>query len=177
VHYEWRAPIAFTRLSEISRWLFFSETRVAGTWTPYYRHYMWNKLLTFSALDDIAAYVADHSAPDETLTGASMVAPLIALRAGRRLAADESDTNAKRFKTGLLTPGDFFRRACGDKLKFVVSMDQSYFNPRFMSTDPFAQDAFVLETTFHDATALHSRPLEIRLYAVRRSGCGYSHEP
>ena len=176
VTYTWQEPAAFRRAASITRTVFFRDSRIKGEYTPYYRHYMWNKMLTFSTVHEIASYIAANTEPEETLTGASILAPLIALYAGRRLAWDEADTNYKRFASGQRDQQEFFVDVCADRLKYVVSAERSFFKTAFMTRDPFARKAFVLEKAFRDDKARHFRPMAVRLYRVREPGCGLFEE-
>jgi hypothetical protein len=168
VRYEWREPAALGGPAALARSLFFVDERVKGTVTPPYRHYLWNKLLTFSTVDEIAAYVRERTAPEETIAGASTIAPLVALRAGRRLAADEADTNNKRFVTGVLTDEQFFAKACRDRLRYLVVAPRSHFGGPLMATNPTAREGFALEREFADPQLLHGgRKFPITLYRRR----------
>ena len=164
VSYHWRAPWALAKLSVITRALFFSDTRVKGSVTPYYRHYVWNKMLTFSTVDALADYIRANSAADETLTGASILAPLVALQAGRRLSADEADTNSKRFSTGMVTIESFFEKCCSDRIRYIVSAERSLFDNEFMAGNPVVKKYFTLDREFLDPQLAHFRDTRIMLY-------------
>lgn len=164
VSYEWHKPWVPAWLAAPARRLFFVDHRVRGEVMPYYRHYVWNKGLTFSTVDDIARYVQNHSHAGETITGASDLAPLVALRAHRRMAAGVVDTNSKRFVSGELTEADLFRRICHDKVRFIVSAPGSFFSPRFMQSDAVIRRFFVPDREFRDPELIHFRPFPIVLY-------------
>ena len=165
VRYEWREPAGLGGLAGLTRALFFAEQRVKGEVSPPFRHYMWNKMLTFSTAEELAAYVRANTAPDETITGASTLAPLVALLAGRRMAGDEADTNNKRFTSGLLTDEQFFARVCRDKLRYVLGAPRSRFMPPFMAQNPTTSRYFVPEHEVTDSTLLHfGRAFPITLY-------------
>ncbi|MBM4397282.1 MAG: hypothetical protein FJ087_16550, partial [Deltaproteobacteria bacterium] len=158
VRYEWREPWALASLSGPTRALFFEDERVKGRVTPYYRHYVWNKMLTFSTVDDLGAHVAANTTPEETITGASTLAPLVALYAGRRMAGDEADTNNKRFSSGMLTDAAFWERACADKVRYVVSAGRSRFEADYMGSNPVTSADFRREHDVADPQLLHFRP-------------------
>jgi hypothetical protein len=155
VRYEWRGPVGLGAFAALTRTLFFAAERVKGEVTPAYRHYMWNKMLTFSTAEELAAHVRANTAPDETLTGASTLAPLVALLAGRRLANDEADTNNKRFTSGMLTDEQFFARACRDKLRYILGAPRSHFVPALMAQNATAARYFVSEREVADTELLH----------------------
>jgi hypothetical protein len=167
LRFEWRAPSAFRPLALLSRGLFFAEARVRGEAQPPYRHFQWNKMLEFSTSEAIAAYVRASSSPDETLTGASGYAPLVALLADRRMAADEADTNAKRFKTGLLTAPDFYDRVCRDRLRFIVSAPRSPFALQALAADPTASRYFERAQTFEEGKLRHAGVEQLAVFRRR----------
>jgi hypothetical protein len=164
VRYAWRDPSVLPGLARISRTLFFADSRVRGRVNPHYRHAMWNKMLTFTTVHEIADHVRTHSTRDETITGASTLAPLIALLADRRMAGDEADTNGKRFSSGNLTRAAFADRICGDRVRYVVGAPRSPFSHDFITRGPGLAEAFVPERTFSEPGLMHFREMPIRLY-------------
>mgnify|MGYP000855243231 FL=1 len=179
--YEWREPRAAQALGPVSKALYFKDQRTRGIDEPPWRHALWNKLLTFSTVDVIAAAVRDGSAEDETVTGASTLAPLVALQAGRRMAADEADTNGKRFNTGNLSDLDFARTVCADGVRFLVAAGRSHFEPRRLDADPLWSGLFERYREFRDPQLLHRRDFPIVLYRRKADArlpdgtpCGHS---
>ncbi|MBP8971318.1 hypothetical protein KBH13_06895 [Myxococcota bacterium] len=164
IEYQWREPVAFIGLAKVSKAVFFSPTRIKGKVTPHYRHVMWNKMLTFTTADEIAAYIKANTSKDETITGASTLAPLVALLADRRMAGDESDTNSKRFSSGNWTHAQFRELVLGDNVKYLIGAARSAFTDQAMNSNPAFKDTFVLEKTFIDEGLLHFRSHPIRLY-------------
>lgn len=164
VQYRWRDLQLIPGLSGVVKTLYFKDHRIRGLREPPWRHYVWNKSLTFSTADDLAVFIREHTDPDETITGASTYAPLVALLADRRIAADEADTNAKRFRTGMLTPRDFYERICRDRVRYLVAAEGSWFNDSRIAKDPFIQAHFVREKEVHDPELLHGRSATIALY-------------
>lgn len=167
VTYAWREPAAFAPAARLARALFFVDRRTKGEINPPYRHYLWNKSLTFSSAEEIAAYVRANSAADETITGASTPTPLVALLAERRVAADEADTNNKRFRSGLLSPREFWDRACADRVRFVLAAPRSRFTEETMERDPTARRWFAPVRVFEDRALRHFRPERFVLYRRR----------
>ena len=164
VTYQWREPWALASLSGITQTLFFEENRMKGDVTPYYRHFVWNKLLTFSTVNDIAAYIRANTSEDETIAGASVFAPLVALYAGRRLTADEADTNSKRVSSGILKSDTLFEKFCSDRIRYIVSAEHSLFDADFMEKNPFMKKYFIRDKVFFDPELAHFRTFPITLY-------------
>jgi hypothetical protein len=151
-------------LAAPARALFFVDHRERGKVTPYYRHYVWNKSLAFSTVDDIAAYIRRNTRASETITGASDLAPLVALRAGRRMAGGVVDTNSKRFVSGMLTEETFFNRICRDRVRFIVSAPRSLFRARFMAENSIMKRYFTRDVDFLDPELEHFHAYPIVLY-------------
>jgi hypothetical protein len=164
VQYDFRPVVAFQGLANLAKSLFFEDKRKKGEVTPYYLHYLWNKRLQFSKVEAIGEYIRENSQEDETITGASTLAPLVAIFAERRMSADEADTNAKRFKSGMLREKTFFETVCNDRVKFVVSAPRSYFTENFMEENQFAKANFVKDRQFVDPYLQHFSPFAITLY-------------
>ncbi len=162
--YTWRpAPVA-EGLSDVVRALYWEDSRLKGDMERGYRHYLWNKKRRFASLGEIATWVRERTEPHETIAGASTTTPLIALAAGRKLAAGEVDTNNKRFKTGLLEERDFWERACADHLRYVVSTSRSYFTHRRLQTLPTARRWLRRARQFDDPELKYGRSYPITLY-------------
>jgi len=167
VEYAWKAPWVPGPLAEVSRWAFFQDHRVRGRPEPPWRHALWNKQLTFVTLGDLAREVSERSGPEETLIGASTLAPLVALQAGRRIAADEADTNAKRFTTNQWSETDLARKACADRVRWLVAAPRSRFEPARVEQDPLWSGLFRRDREFQDPGLLHRRPFPVVLFRLR----------
>ncbi|GMV43429.1 MAG: hypothetical protein AMXMBFR64_51450 [Myxococcales bacterium] len=167
VDFRWIEPPVLPSLSGVVHLLFWRDHRVRGELQPGPAHYLWSKKRWFSTAEAIAAHIRDTTPPDATILGASTTTPLIALLAGRAIAANEVDTNSKRFKTGISRVEGLFRRACDTKLAILVSTPRSLFAPESLSRMPPVRD-FALDRTFDDPALLHFRAQRILL--LRRKG-------
>lgn len=171
VTYEWRDPDILKGPAQLTKALFFVDHRLRGEVTPFYRHYMWNKSLTFSSVDEIADYIRNNTSPEMTISGASTLAPLVALHADRRIAGDEADTNGKRFKAGMITDAGFRDIICNDKITYLISASGSYFTAAAM--DKNFSDLFAMEKTFMDPELKHFAQFPISLYKIKPGApCG-----
>lgn len=172
VFYNYKEPHLPSMISDLAKALYFKEYRTVGQMEPFYRHYIWNKNLSFEKAYEIADYVRSTSKKTDKISGASTIAPLIALLSGRGIAAEEIDTNAKRFKSNLLTDEDFFRRVCSDNLRFFITTARAYFSERYVVHSDFLRNNFVEEKRFSDSGAQHFKPLEVYLFRPVFDGCG-----
>ena len=174
ISYTYKEPHFITVLSDLAKMLYFKDYRIAGEMEPFYRHYIWNKNLSFEKVFEIADYVRNNSKENETIAGASTIAPLVALLSNRRIASEEIDTNAKRFKSGLLSDEFYFRRVCADNLRFFVISARSYFSERYVGHSDFVRNSFIQEKGFSDVSAQHLTPLEVYLFRPLYPDCGFS---
>ncbi len=168
--YVWRDPPVLASLGGVVRALFWRDFRIKGGMEPGYRYYLWTKKRSFESLDRVAAYVREHTAPQETITGGSTMAPLVALAAGRRLAGGVVDTNSKRFKVGLLSPASFWERVCADDVTLLVSIPRSFFNRAKLQRDPTVRAWFRPVKVFYDEQLHYGGRFPITLYARRQRG-------
>ncbi len=148
--FDWTPPPILESLGDVVEVLFWRGERVKGAWQPGYAWYLQSKKRYFESCDEIASYVREHSAEGETITGASTVAPLIALLSGRAMAAREIDTNNKRFHSGLLRQEDFFEAICHDRVRFVVAAPSSAFSPTVPSNHATVREHFRPARRFQD---------------------------
>jgi hypothetical protein len=115
--------------------------------------------------------------------GPSGLAPLVALESGIRLAANEADTNSKRFKaarrlssdrerdtTALVGEKAFWQAACEDNVQFILSSSRSYFTPKKMNQLQTMRKWFKQTKVFQDKTIKHRKPYSITLYERIRKG-------
>jgi len=95
---------------------------VAKAFTEYgtVQEILYHESRYFEKAQQLADYVRSHSTPEQTIFGDSSTAGLIALLADRRLAADFSDTNTLRFRTGVTPPKEAIKRIDTPELKFIV---------------------------------------------------------
>lgn len=162
--FQWIEPPLLPSLGDVVRVLFWRDERIQGSLQPGYAWYLQSKKRYFETAQEIADYVRDHSEPGETLTGASTVAPLIALLSGRELSALVIDTNTKRFKAGTLTRQEFWDDVCRDRVRFVVAAPQSFFAPQVPSNHPTVDADFRVAKLFRDRSIKHWGEYRILLF-------------
>lgn len=172
IEYKYNEPHFVGFMSDLAHLFYYKDYRVVGKIEPFYRHYIWNKNLSFEKAYEIADYIKSNSKETDTIAGASTIAPLLALLSNRRISAEEIDTNAKRFKTGLLSDEIFFRKVCSNNLRFLVVTARSYFSERYVGHSDFLRNSFVQERQFSDPSAQHFRPLDVFLLKPAFAGCG-----
>jgi len=166
--FDWLDPPGPRWLAEMTRGLYWSDTRLRGNIESGVHHYLWNKKRWFSKAEEIAAYIEDHSEPSDTITGASDYAPLLALLAHRRLAGNQVDTNSKVFNTGAVPLEQFWDKACADHVKFLIVAPMSYFAPQTIQKRSTIVENFRREKVFSDPMLRHWKNTDIELW-VRKS--------
>ncbi|MBM4354301.1 MAG: glycosyltransferase family 39 protein, partial [Deltaproteobacteria bacterium] len=100
-----------TPFSSLIRERMLPRCRFQGSMEPGLLHYLWKKKWYFSRAGELADFIRLNSEEGETLTGSSLLAPLLAMLSGRTMAAWFVDTNSKRFKTGMVD-GAFAAERC-----------------------------------------------------------------
>jgi hypothetical protein len=115
-------------------------------------------------VQEISGYITGNYTFDETIAGASTIAPILALYSGRNIAADEVDTNAKRFKTEMISEKDYFNRICSTRLRFIISAPMSYFDSKRMDEHPVIKKYFRKDMLFEDEQLKHFYKFPIQLY-------------
>lgn len=167
LRFEWVDAPGPAWLSELTRAVFWQDTRTRGNVESGIHHYLWNKKRYFSTAEAIAAYIDGHSGPEATISGASDYAPLIALLANRRLAGNQVDTNTKVFDTGAVQLEQFWDKACADHLQWLVVAPQSYFAAPTLNKRATIIANFERAEVFHDAKLKHWKDLEIELWRLK----------
>lgn len=98
---------------------------------------------------EIANYIVRHSSPEDKLFGDSSSAPLVALLAKRRIAANFIDTNAMRFRSGITTVEQCLRELSNDQPKYILVKH----NTGFIRVDGFQtyiDKYYILKYIFKD---------------------------
>ncbi len=168
VSYSWKPAPVLAPLSPVVRHLFWADHREKGVMERGYRHYLWNKKRALVSLPEIADYIERNSAPEDTIAGSSTVAPLLALASGRRLAANEADTNSKRFKTGILSEDHYWDAICQDRVRFIVSTSRSFFTQRRMKNHSKIKRWFRPVKRFDDPEIRHGGTYPVLLFERTR---------
>lgn len=162
--FEWidaPGPAIFSSLTRHALW---QGYRLRGSVESGVHHYLWSKKRWFSSAPEIAAYIQANSDRSETITGSSTHAPIVALLADRRMAADHVDTNSKTFKTGAVTRESFWDRVCKDNIKFIVAGPRSFFSPSRMASKPTVAKHFRRVMVFEDTKLKHWQPVHLELW-------------
>jgi hypothetical protein len=113
------APLP-TWVNQVVRAVAWQDERVIGHEYPGVTYALWHESRLYDAADAVARDVARITTPGQSITGDSLAAPLAALVAGRRMAADIADTNTERFQSGRLSLDRFLRDVKADDLGAVV---------------------------------------------------------
>lgn len=174
LQFEWLPTPGPAWTSDWTKALVWQDYRVRGSVETGVHHYLWSKKRWYATAEEAAAYIRSHSAEDETITGASDYAPLLALLSGRRMAGDHVDTNSKVFNTGAVALDRFWDQACKDKLKFIVAAPQSYFAVADLPKRQTIIDNFQRDRQFSDPHLKHWKKLDYELW-VRKGAepCTY----
>ena len=124
-------------VTRVIREIFWLPERVKGSSYSPISHYLWSKRRSFSTADLLQERVRERVHPNETLMGASSMAPLLALLAERDLAGQEADTNSKRVSSGLMSDRAWATLACKEDVRLIVGTSRPFFSHRKMTGHPY----------------------------------------
>lgn len=163
LNFEWLPSPVLPEAGEVAHALFWQDTRVRGEVQTSLAHYLWSKKRFFQTAPEMAAYVAAHTTAEDTITGASDYAPLIALLSNRRLSGNQIDTNSKTFATGIRTEAAYWKDVCADRPAYIVAAPMSFFIPADLPSRQEG-DAFRREVAFEDHGLKQFRSVMLELW-------------
>ena len=147
--YPWKESFPDNPFGAAVRARAWRHCRIKGALEQPVTRFLWNKKHHFAKAHEIASYIAENTEDGETLVGASMTTPLLAILSGRDVAAHFVDTNRKRFSSGLATEEDLWEAVCRTPVRYVVASPRSFFTPRRMSRHPVIRDYFKFDKSFN----------------------------
>ena len=107
----------------INRWVkanFWEETRTIGDRYNVLNFYLWHESRVFDIVDDVVDTILAETEPGDEIFGDSGTVPMFALLSGRRIAANEVDTNIQRYRSGNADPGALLSKIDNDKTKMII---------------------------------------------------------
>lgn len=113
------SPLPAFANDAVRRLLWQPERTIGDRYTSV-QYYLWHESRTFDEAADMAATLRDRAAPGDTLFGDAAAAPLVALLAGVPLAANQVDTNAMRFESGITPAEEVIRTLEADPPAWVL---------------------------------------------------------
>ena len=96
------------------------DVEVLGDAYPAWTRFLWDSSPRFQIVEPFARFARDGLPPDATIFGDPTLADAVALRAGKRVALDEADTNFMRFASGVTPPESFIARLRAAPPAFVL---------------------------------------------------------
>ncbi len=102
------------------RWCCWDDVARAGASRGTLHETLYHESRYFEQAETLADYLRRHTSPGQVLFGDSSTAGLVALLAGRRLAADCADTNIMRFSSGETAADEVIRRIDNPELSLVL---------------------------------------------------------
>lgn len=93
-------------VSDAVRATLWTDDRIVGEVYHSFNYLLWHESRVLDIVDDVVTVIEAESAEDSALFGDSTTVPLFALLTGRRVAANDADTNAQRYKTGFVDPSE-----------------------------------------------------------------------
>jgi hypothetical protein len=121
--YEWKTAPLPAFLDKVVQDLFWRDIRVMGEEVPPVTRYLWHESRGIEQLNEIAARLRQVTSGEDYLLGDSMLAPLVALAADRRILGDRADTNTKRFTSGVEPLPQFIESVDRPELRALVFVE------------------------------------------------------
>ena len=106
--------------NDVIKALFWRDVRTIGSDYTGITYALWHESLDAGVGSALVPAVASLTPQDGTIFGDSLAAPLAAVMANRRIAADLADTNMQRFASGKADLDGTLQRALADNLRTVV---------------------------------------------------------
>ena len=130
-------------INAFMRWCCWDDVARARTAYGTLQEMLYHESRYFEQAETLADYVRQNSRADQVIFGDSSTTGLVALLAGRRLAADCADTNVMRFSSGLTAAAEVIRQVDTPALAFVLVQGRTARNAQGRPTIDYAGFAAV----------------------------------
>ncbi|MCU0662795.1 MAG: glycosyltransferase family 39 protein [Myxococcota bacterium] len=102
--YAWRDGVLPRRLNDFVREWLWQDQRVVGDRYFSWNYLLWHESRVLDITEEAVAAVRANTTQQGEIFGDSGTVPLLALLSGRKIAANEADTNIQRYRSGLADP-------------------------------------------------------------------------
>jgi hypothetical protein len=118
--YTWRPGLLPDALNDLVRTTIWRDERTIGE--PYcsFTYLLWHESRILDIADEMVAEIERRTGPDDEIFGDSGTVPLLALLSGRRIAANEVDTNIQRYRSGNADPKELVERIDHPRTKLII---------------------------------------------------------
>lgn len=99
---------------------FWKNEREIGQSYWFFHYLLWHESRYLNNLDDMVAFIKKHTGENEEIFGDSGTVPLLALESGRRIAANQVDTNLQRYHSGHTDIKHIIRMIDTPKTRLVI---------------------------------------------------------
>ncbi len=118
--YAWQPGYLPDWLNAVVRKTLWSDERVIGNWYPRFRYLLWHESRVLDVVDDVVSTIQSETNSSGEIFGDSGTVPLFALLSGRRIAANEVDTNIQRYRSGSVEPQDLVERIDNPNTEMII---------------------------------------------------------
>lgn len=102
--YTWRDGALPNALNEAVRKVLWRDERTVGQTYFFWNYLLWHESRVLDITDEATAVIRLNTLDKGEIFGDSGTVPLLALLSGRRIAANEVDTNIQRYRSGMADP-------------------------------------------------------------------------
>jgi hypothetical protein len=103
-NYAWRDGVLPQGVNSFIRNNLWQDERVVGRRYFFWNYLLWHESRILDITDEAVKAVLAHTEAHGEIFGDSGTVPLLALLSGRRIAANEVDTNIQRYRSGMADP-------------------------------------------------------------------------
>jgi len=118
--YEWQDGMLPGVLNDLVRSTVWRDERTIGDTYFGFTYLLWHESRVLDVTDEIVEEIQQRTDGDDAIFGDSGTVPLLALLSGRRIAANEVDTNIQRYKSGNADPDEMVRSIDDPSTKLIV---------------------------------------------------------
>lgn len=118
--YQWRDGALPGFANSLVRGLLWKEERLIGERHTEFNYLLWHESRVLDVVDDVVAEIEARTDEDDAIFGDSGTVPLFALLSGRRIAANEVDTNSQRYRSGNADPEETARKVDEEGTKLII---------------------------------------------------------
>ncbi len=118
--YTWQSPLLAEGLDHVIRSVLWEDERVVGQSYPSFTYYLWHESRLLDITDSVVEKIEAHTPEEGEIFGDSGTVPLFALLSGRRIAANEVDTNFQRYRSGNADPAEIVSKIDSPRTSMII---------------------------------------------------------
>ncbi len=118
--YEWNSGLLPDAINQWVRSTLWPKERVIGERYNSFNYLLWHESRTFGPLEEMVATIRGAGSSTGEIFGDSGTVPLLALQSGRRIAANQVDTNIQRYRSGSTDADAVIKEIDNEKTELII---------------------------------------------------------